>query len=214
MWIHTLIHYWKWYHYSFSCLFIMIMMKCDKGHKFVICGIVLHQWNFIEAHFSMLKISLPEVLLCSFLQCEKCQNMELGTMVFLHVPHQIPVHLFGILFACISDHDPLQAKQGLLGFLLLPSVLGISWGRCKAMGIATMPCVSFCTLLHWTGGLFSEPFTDPSLIKWFAMYSIYAWWSNFLQPYLKFSIWAFRRNIFRRCKNRFFHHFIDFCRKL
>ena len=31
------------------------MMKCDNGHKFVICGIVLHQWNFIAAHFSMLE---------------------------------------------------------------------------------------------------------------------------------------------------------------
>ena len=84
---------------------------------------------------------------------------------FLHVPHQIPVHLFGILFARISDHDPLQAKQGLLGFLLLPSVLGISWGRCKSLGIATVLCVSFCALRHQTGGLFSEQFTDPSVIK-------------------------------------------------
>ena len=68
--------------YSFLCLFIMIMMKCDKGHKFVICCIVLHQHNFIGAHFSMLKVSLPEVLLCNFLQCEKFQNMELCTVVF------------------------------------------------------------------------------------------------------------------------------------
>ena len=52
-----------------SCLFIMIMMKCDKGNKFVICGILLHQQNFIRAHFSMLKISLLEycfvVLFCA-----------------------------------------------------------------------------------------------------------------------------------------------------
>ena len=78
---------------------------------------------------SMLKISFPKVLLCSFHQCEKFQNMGVMHSVFfffLHVPHQIPVHLFGVLFAHISDHDPLQAKQGLLGFLLLPSVLGIS----------------------------------------------------------------------------------------
>ena len=110
--------------YSFSCLFIRIMMECDKGHKFVICCIVLHQQNFIGIDFSMLKISLPEVLLCSFLQCEKLYGVMHNGI--LYVPHQIPVHLFGILFAHISDHDPLQGMQGMLGFLLLPSVLGIS----------------------------------------------------------------------------------------
>ena len=84
---------------------------------------------------------------------------------FLHFLHQIPVHLLGILSAHISDHDPLQAKHGLLGFLLLPSVFGISWGRCKSMGIATVPCVLFCALWHQNGGLFSEQFTDPSVIR-------------------------------------------------
>ena len=74
----------------------------------------------------MLKITLLEVLLSSFLLCEKSQNMGVMHNGFLHVPHQIPVQLFGILFTHISDHDPLQAKQGLLGFLLLPSDLGIS----------------------------------------------------------------------------------------
>ena len=74
----------------------------------------------------MLKICLPEVLLCNFLQCEKFQKHRVMHSGFLHVPHQIPVHLFGILFAHISDHDPLQAKQDLLGFLLLSSVVGIS----------------------------------------------------------------------------------------
>ena len=76
--------------YSFSCLFIMIMMKCNKGHKFIICCIVLHQWNFIGTHFSMLKISVPEVLLSRFLQCEKFQNMELCIVVFcmFHTKYQ------------------------------------------------------------------------------------------------------------------------------
>ena len=65
---------------------------------------------------------------------------------FLHIPHQIPVNLCGILFALISDHDLLQAKQGLLGFHLLPSFLGISLGRCKSMAIGPVPCLSFCVL--------------------------------------------------------------------
>ena len=73
-----------------SCLFIMFMMKCDKENKFVICGILLHQWNFMQAHFSMLKISLLEVMLCSFLLSEKSRNMELHTMFFcmFHTKYQ------------------------------------------------------------------------------------------------------------------------------
>ena len=186
--------------YSFSCLFIMIMMKYDKGHKFIICCIVLHQQNFIGAHFSMLKTSLPEVLFCSFLQCEKFWNMELCTVVFcmFHTKYQcislesfLPIYQTMIHYKqskAIKRHwvwSPLRAlafsfiycgiilknnlhcflKQGLFGFLLLTSVLGNSWGRCKSMAIATVPCVSFCALRHQTGGLFSEQFTDPSVIK-------------------------------------------------
>ena len=49
--------------YSFSCLFIMIMMKCNKGHKFVICCIVLHQQNSIGAHFYVENLSARSIAL-------------------------------------------------------------------------------------------------------------------------------------------------------
>ena len=65
-----------------SHVFIMIMMKCDKGHEFVICGILLHQRTFIGAQFSMLKISLPEVLLCSFLLCENFETWSYAQWFF------------------------------------------------------------------------------------------------------------------------------------
>ena len=93
--------------YSFSCLFIMIMMKCDKGHKFVICGIVFHQWNFIGAHFSMLKISLPEALLCSFLQCEKISK---------HGVMHNRVCMFHTKYQCISLESFLHIYQTMIHY--------------------------------------------------------------------------------------------------
>ena len=79
---------------------------------------------------------------------------------FLQVAHHIrEQHLGNILFL-ISDHDPLHAKQGLLGFLFVPSFLGISSGKWS-------PVKSFCTkfsVLTW--GVFqttsSKPFFNES----------------------------------------------------
>ena len=129
--------------YAFSCLFIMIMIidhktkcsketfiniiniiKCDKGHNFVICCIALHQWEFFLSNIiqnrskgpsplavwklaSMLKISSPKVLLCSFHQCEKFWNLELCTVVFCmsHTKYQ-----------CISLESFLPAYQTMIHY--------------------------------------------------------------------------------------------------
>ena len=180
----------------FLCLFIMIIyhktkcikeifiyiMKCYKGHNFVICCVALSQLKFFWATSDKIGLWDPSSLAVWKLDslCWKFLFQKYCYVVFISVKNFKTLSYTQCFFACstpntsaylwnpfcpISDHYPLQAKQGLLGFLLFASVLGISWGRCKSTGIATVPCVSFCALWHQTGGLFSEQFIDPSVIK-------------------------------------------------
>ena len=106
--------------YAVSSLFIMIIyhktkcieetfiyiITCDKGHNLVICCIAPTEifQSSIRQNRSMgpkligyleiiLKISLLKVLLCSFHQCEKFQNMEFCTVVFC---------MFQTKYLCIS----------------------------------------------------------------------------------------------------------------
>ena len=90
-----------------SCIHFHVYLSWSWCQKFVICGIVLHQRNFTGAHFSMLKISLAEVLLCSFLQCEKLWNMELCTMVFC---------MFHTKYQCISLESLLCVYQTMIRY--------------------------------------------------------------------------------------------------
>ena len=85
---------------------------------------------------------------------------------FLQFAHHICEQCLGNILFLISDHDPLHAKQGLLGFLFVPSFLGISSGKWSPVKIivyqifsSNMGCIqmtsskpflnSFCPLFPW-----------------------------------------------------------------
>ena len=102
------------------------------------------------------------------------KNFETGccTQNFFKVPHHILEQRFGSILFLMSVHDPLHAKQGLLGFLLVPSFLGISSGKWS-------PGTLFCTIFSvLTCGVFKRLVLSPSSIRILAIERIYSSWSN------------------------------------
>ena len=160
--------------YAFSCLFIMIIyhkkcvketfiyiIKCDKGHNFVICCIALHQLKSLLTAsdriglrdpssfslwylYSMLKICLPKVLLCIFISVKNFQNMELCTVAFC---------MFHTIYQCISLEFFLPIYQTMIHYRQSKACLVFSYFHqflelveedANSMGIAAVPCMSFC----------------------------------------------------------------------
>ena len=137
---------------------------CNKGYSLVICGIALHQQKFfLSSSRQKSRCMWPKLIGCleTGLYVENlCQKycfvviacvkiFKMGVIFVL----QIQVHLLGILFAYILDHDLSKQSKACLLFSYFHQFLEYSWGRCKSMGTATVPCVSFCGLWHWIEGI-------------------------------------------------------------
>ena len=142
---------------------LFVALYCTKFYRSNIRSISpssLALWKLV----SMLKISLPKVLLYSFPQCEKFWNMELCTVVFC---------MFHTKYQCISLESLLPIYQTMIHYKQSKACLIFSYfhqflelvEEDENPGALQLCLVSFCVLWHQTGGLFSEQFTDPSVIK-------------------------------------------------
>ena len=160
--------------YAFSSLFIMLIyhetkcikdtfiyiIRCNKGHSFFICCIALHWLKFFGAASDKIGLwdlnSLALWKLCWKSLCQKycfllfisVKNLKHGVMhnSFLHVPYQIPVHLFGIFFPIYQTMIHYKQSKVCLVFSYFHQFLELVDGDANAWALAL--CL-VCHFVHY-----------------------------------------------------------------